>query len=447
MEIAPNLKRDKEYIFNLLGYSPSKEQWDAHLSPHREVLVAGGERGGKSKWLANDIFGSIFFLGAKLVWLFGSDYQETSQEYGYCIENASRLGILQSASKNYNPGEIKLTIDCDIKTVSGTDVTKIGREAPDYIGACEAAKNDYITYLRLKARTAEKRAPLRLSGTFESSIGWYVERFNEGQSPNDSLKSISLPSWTNLVIFPGGREDPEIKRMEAELPEDLFMERFGGIPCPPTGLVFKEFRNTHHVREVELFEGPVYLWIDPGYAGAYAVEAVQISGDVVYVIDEIYERHKTTEEIIQIAQHKPWWPQVRGGAIDIAARQHQAMGSVEEQWLKQVGLVLISNRVEIEEGIERYRTFLKINPITNEPNIFINPNCKGLISEHGGCPNPFTGHPGVYRYKLDKDSNVISEKPEDKNNHAIKAIIYGLVDKFGYASVSLEKLKPKVKVY
>ena len=34
---------------------------------------------------------------------------------------------------------------------------------------------------------------------------------------------------------------------------------------------------------------------------------------------------------------------------------------------------------------------------------------------------------------MDRDGNIVGESPEDKNNHGVKAVIYGLVDRFGYA--------------
>ncbi len=68
-----------------------------------------------------------------------------------------------------------------IKTVSGKDITKIGREAPDYILVCEAAKIDYLTYLRLRARLAEKKGYLLMTGTFEGCLtGETLIATNEG---------------------------------------------------------------------------------------------------------------------------------------------------------------------------------------------------------------------------------------------------------------------------
>ena len=50
-------------------------------------------------------------------------------------------------------------------------------------------------------------------------------------------------------------------------------------------------------------------------------------------------------------------------------------------------------------------------------------------------PNPFDGTTKMYRWKTDHDGNLVGNTPEDKYNHGIKAVIYGLVDQFGHANV------------
>ncbi|GAG86430.1 unnamed protein product, partial [marine sediment metagenome] len=164
---------------------------------------------------------------------------------------------------------------------------------------------------------------------------------------------------------------------------------------------------------------------------------VQVIGDVIYVVDEIYEQYRTTREIIQICKLKPWWSKVSShGVIDVAGKQHQAMESVAEVWGSTkpdgAGIDLAMQLVPIQPGIDRYRDFLKINPLSNQPSVVISPRCHGLISEHGGEFNPFTGQQAVYRYHIDKEGLTLGEEPEDKFNHAIKAMIYGIVDRFGY---------------
>ena len=78
---------------------------------------------------------------------------------------------------------------------------------------------------------------------------------------------------------------------------------------------------------------------------------------------------------------------------------------------------------------------MKMNPETNAPKLIVNPNCAGVLSEFGVVPSPLDGQTRAYRWKMDRDGNIVGESPEDKNNHGVKAVIYGLVDKFGYGHV------------
>jgi len=174
------------------------------------------------------------------------------------------------------------------------------------------------------------------------------------------------------------------------------------------------------------------------------LEAVQIVDDNVRVFDEIYEIGMVTEEIIDAAMTKPWWQDVQYGVIDIAGTQHQAMPAPAEVWLANTGLYLSSQKVGIMDGTERLKSFLKVDPIAGYPRLSINPNCRGLLSEFGAVPNPFTGQTQAYRWKMDRDGNIVGNTPEDKYNHGVKALIYGLVYHFGFSYAS-DRQKIKVK--
>ena len=102
--------------------------------------------------------------------------------------------------------------------------------------------------------------------------------------------SFNLPSYSNFHLYPGGKDDPEIQRLIRDSSDDFFLERIEGIPSPPRGIVFQEFRPDMHVQDVSYVKDtPVQIWMDPGYAGAYAVMAVQEINGQFWVIDEIYE--------------------------------------------------------------------------------------------------------------------------------------------------------------
>ena len=321
-----------------------------------------------------------------------------------------------------------------VKTWSLKDWLKVGSEAPDGIVICEVAQITLQEYRRLCDRTAEKRGWVVGTGTFESSLGWYPETWKLYQLPGQQGQSFSLPSWSNKVVYPGGIDDPEIQRLKENNSNDYFNERFGGVPSPPHGLVFPEFRYLTHVCDMAIVDSPVYLWIDPGYAGAYAVEVVQMQGDTVCVVDEVYEHGLVTEQIIDICKVKPWWRKVVGGVVDIAARQHQAMPAVAEVWESKAGLHLMSNVVSEDAGRERLHSFLTVHPIEHVPHLLVDPKCEGILSEFGVVPNPFSNEAEPYKWKEDRIGKVVGTAPEDKNNHGIKAVIYGLVNKFGYVT-------------
>ena len=431
-----DLRHDIDEVLTALGHDLNLEQSVLVYCTAREILGGGGERAGKS-FVAAEYFNVRFWEG-DLYWIAGKDYERCHVEFEYICKAMLTLESV-NAEDVHTPQNgqwiMRLKTGAIIKTWSLKDWLKVGSEAPDGIIIPEVAQISLQEYTRLSDRTAEKRGWVVGTSTFESSIGWFPELWKQYQLPAQNGESFSLPSWSNLTVYPGGYNDPEIQRLKAKYPEDYFLERFGGVPCPPKGLVFQEFRYLIHVKELQLQDAPVYLWVDPGYAGAYAVEVVQIANDTVNVVDEIYEQELVTEQIIDICLQKPWWRLVQGGAVDIAARQHQAMPAVVEVWEKKAKLHLASNRVEEPAGRERLHTFLTVNPIDHQPRLFVDPKCQGLLSEFGVCPNPITGGTAPYMWKKDRTGTVIiGQEPEDKNNHGIKAIIYGLIDRFGYVT-------------
>ena len=410
----------REALWRRVGYAPSAEQRQAHDSPARLRLIAGGERAGKSRSAAMELFGRC--LEGRLYWLVGPDYELCRPEFRYLAEAFGAIGAVDSLSfPSSEQCRLTLRTGARIVTKSARDPARLAGEAPDGILGCEAAQLPHEVYLRLRGRVAERRGWLWLSGTFEGSRGWYADHFSAWQVVNtDGAASFSIPTWSNRTLFPGGRSDAEIEALEATYPAAVFRERFGGVPCPPATLVFPEFEPARHVASVDpATVENVELAIDPGYAGAYAVVAVTEAGGVVRVVDEVYHRRMVAAEIIAECKRRWWWPRVSGGVIDVAGRQHHASASQVEIWQALAGLRLRSRPVRIQDGIDRLRTFLR-DPASGEPRVTVAPACRALMQEFGS-----------YRYHEARDDRPISELPIDRDNHAIKALAYWLYDRFG----------------
>tara|TARA_R100000234_G_scaffold16071_2_gene8801 strand:+ start:4625 stop:5962 length:1338 start_codon:yes stop_codon:yes gene_type:complete len=428
----------ENYLYNKVDFSPTEEQKVILDSDKRFILVAGGEQAGKSMIASKFLLKKTFETEeAGLYWLVAADYERTRAEFEYLVSDFAQLGILKKASKRVDPGRIELADGTVIETKSAKDPRTLAMKAPNGIIGCEASQLDLESFYRLRGRCAPRKAWLFLAGTFESSLGWYPQMFQSWKYGVNNEQSYSLPSWTNKHLYPEGKNDPEILRLKESSSDDFFMERIEGIPSPPRGIVFPEFRPDIHVSEnIEYVpDEPVHVWIDPGYAGAYAVCAVQIINDQVRVFDEIYEQNLITEEIINIAQNRPWYKDLTYGVIDIAGYQHQAMSAPAEVWLDSTGLYLDSEKININDGTERLKSTLKLTG-KGEPKLIISPKCKGLLSEFGAAANPFDGQTKVYQWKVDRDGNVVGNQPQDKYNHGIKALIYGLINHFGYSFVT-----------
>jgi hypothetical protein len=433
-------------LFSLVGYTPTAAQQPILSCSKRFILVAGGEQAGKSLTASKYLFSRAFDVdGEALYWLVAADYDRTRAEFDYLIDDFTRVFGARNvkATKIVNPGRIVVGDPNDknwrivIETKSSKDPTTLAMRSPHGILICEASQVDLETYNRLSTRVGSSRGWMMMTGTYESSLGWYPGLAKAWEIGTPTSQSFKLPSPSNTYVYPGGVDDPEILRMRQDISDEFFMERIMGEARPPAGLVFHEFRADLHTADIHYIPNePVHIWLDPGYDNESALLAVQIIDGTVHVFDEIYTRELVTSEVIHTARQRPWWQDVTYGTVDIAGRQHHAMPAVVEVWLEEANLRLTSNKVGINEGIERLRTFLRPNPLTHRSGVLISPYCKGLLSELGGCLHPMTNQMAVYSWSTDNDGNTVGDTPRDRHNHSIKALIYGLVGWFGHVTVS-----------
>ena len=423
--------------FEHLGYEPNDLQLGIHMDRHRVRQVAGGERAGKSYLMAKDgVAKTVWHVKQgrydQLIWILGPDYEQPRVEFEYMLDDLLMSdfkldGRPRMRRGTSSPWVARIQGLGMMQTKTTSDIRKIASKAPDLILMCEAAQMDIEAYYKARGRAAEKKAPILMGGTFEDSNNWYADMFNKWKSGWGDNKSFSLPTWSNTVVYPGGIDDPEIKRLQFEFPPDLFMERFGAIPHRPHTLMLRMFDYAKHVRDDIVYNPklPVEITVDPGYdPGYYHVSAIQIikkdgKKEQVWVIDEIHKSRWLAEKIIRECKRRPWWKSVTGGVIDIAGRAHQGDRSQIEIWRNKARVNLRSNQVSVMAGINRHKTFL-IDPETGEPRMFHNPNCVMGLREYG-----------LYKRKPDNERTGIQSLPIDRNNHAMKAYAYYLFDRYG----------------
>lgn len=429
-------RAQRKLILDEVGFKPTELQEPIIYDEHQKIGVTGGIQSGKSE-ISVARLTSQYWLG-KLYWLIGLDYEMCRQEFGYLVRNFETLGLVKHCQfPSKDQCILEIAPDIVIETKSAKYPEKIAAKAVDGIILCEAGQLQYDIYTRACERLATKDGWLFAQGTLELLEGtdWYAAKCKEFSIPDNEEGGISyeLPSWANTAIYPGGEQNPKLQKLRISLGDEQFKARCGGQIPKPRGLVLPEFRTTLHTGQFHIArDEPIYLGVDEGYyPSVYCVLFIQFIGDQIYVLDEIYRQHMTTEQICLAVKQKPYYQQVTAGAIDIGTKQHHGQKPVYDIWVQETGLKLDTRRIKpIRDGVNRLRTFFIPNPITGEVPIHIDARCRGLISELGGCKSPMEGR-GAWKMQMDKRGNVLSEEPDEKNCDAAKALIYMVVSRFG----------------
>ncbi len=423
--------RQKLRLFEGFGYKPSRLQARAHrmirprLGLPQVALILGGERAGKSTVAGHEV--AALALWSDLVFIAGVEYENTEPEFEYMVGALERIGAVQGVRTPANAcWTAELRTGCQVRTVSfrqkGPDALIATGKAPDVIVLSEAGLLQFSHFQAAFARVAERRGAVLAAGTLKGSRPWYAEKYRQFQGDNAyNGRAVSLPSWGNVVVYPGGEEDPTIEALRATFDELTFAERFGAEPVPSGLLVFgRDFSHEAHVVATEYDKDlPVEVAIDPGYAGAYAVLVVQwASASDVRVVDEWYRQYCTWDQAVAWVKGLPYGERIKGGVGDVAIRAHAGDRSQFENWASK-GIYLRSQPVGITDGISRMRDFLR-SPSNGLPRLRIDPKAEGLIWEFGR-----------ESYPADQDGQPLKENPVDRFNHSRKALSYWLVDRFG----------------
>lgn len=430
-----------------LQVSLSPEWEKPILANNRVTLAIAGEGSGKS--FSGGLFAvchSVYdklFGEAGLYWVVGLDFEDGKKDLEYIRDFQRKLDNVQEESwpmSRERPCIIKTKTGQTFSTVSAYDYDKIAREEPDGIVGAEVGRWPPEIYHRCLGRIARKypRAWLFATGSPRTSQGWLRDVAAMGGGPNQiGLRAYHIPSWANRVIYPGGRDDPAIKALEAASDPNYFQERYGGLFVPSVGVIFSSFRYNEHV-DYELDYDPnlpVRLAIDPG-TKVYCVLFCQLTDDnEVRVVDEVYVSRWTHEQVINECRMRDGWLLVdksSAGAIDVAAKQSHMGGPIPiEEWYKDTGCALYANKWPLDVSIERVRAALAVNPSTGRPRLRVHPRCRGLISEMDGGPSPVEGG-GPWMYFEGRDG---LGPPRSENNHACMALAYLLSGPFGFETI------------
>lgn len=427
--------------FRQVEYRPTGQKaLSVHQSTSHRFLLAGGEDSGKSVITAKELGPHVLYppemKGNRVVrpryfTICGPTYEEPRMEFGYLLDDLQKIDGLNGRASTPRDGTWRMTtaVGNIVETKTLEDAMSIRTYKPDGMAIVEAGKVSYPAIKRLMGRASARDAFWFMSGTFEQSERWYQQWFRIGQRDNEMrLESLAIPTYANEFNYPGGIDNPVIQEMKRLYDDEYWQERIEAQPIAPHGLVLRAFKPQHvHERPLDP-KLPVYVFIDPGYASAYAVEVFQREGDVMHGVDEVYEHGLTTEQVINKCKTKEWWGCKKHGTIDFAARQHQASESVKEQWWQygQINLVDLGKPILVKDVAERLMSKLH----TNE--LYLSPKQVGALAEADAGDPPWQGH-HAWKYKVDQEGSILDHNTTEGNRDAWMAIGYGLIRHFGFA--------------
>lgn len=256
---------------------------------------------------------------------------------------------------------------------------------------------------------------------------WFVKKDGLKEEVKDKFKCIQASSKENTHL----PEDYVPMMMATWSPERIQRDIEGSFDAFE-GMVYHEFRRDKHVVQPFVIpkEWTRIIGIDHGYRNpsCWLWGAVDYD-DNVYIYREFYEREWLIEEIckgnpkvnkpgvIQLMKNES----IMTAVIDpstMAERKGPGTSDYQtyyEHLPSKFPLALANN--DVTAGIDRVKTFLKIQPTTNQPKLFIFSTCTNLIDELSRYRYPELTHGQQGRVNE-------KEKPQKVDDHAVDALRY-----------------------
>lgn len=438
----------KPALFSELGYEPHPLQWQVHRARERFKVVAAGRRTGKSVIGGHELTPEAYrayFMRSALeeagkrheFWIVGPEYSDSEKEFRVLYNDLKKLKMPFDRPGTYNN---PITGDMHISLWGGTfQVHAKSAKYPDQLvgeglsGAifAEAAKlKPSIWSKYIRPTLADYRGWALLTSTPEGR-NWFYDMWERGTDPAQvDWFSIRAPSWTNPVVFPLGKDDPEIASMRDGMSEEKFNQEVGALFTEFVGRVFKDFDEEIHVGDFRYNPGMLTVGAcDYGFTNPFVWLLIQVDtwGDV-YVLDEVYESGLTIEEAGRLVLDKGLAPPHMSTFYPDPASPGDTVQLERMIKCRASG----GTGGELKDRLELIRRALKRVPEQlpdehpdKKPKLFIDRKCRKLIHEMN-----------VYRYPETKqEGKNAPEQPMKKDDHAPEALGRFYAGHFGTKSV------------
>ena len=310
----------KRGFFEAIDYHPHAGQQDLHFTRSRFKVVRCGRRWGKTFFGAHEAEPNILvpcpMTGEPQIgWIVGPNYTDTEKEFRIVYDTMRQLGVDKDAIKFVNNAD---SGSLHIKTSWGAEVVGKSAQHPDrlvgeglnWVLMVEAGRHKRITWGQyIRPALSDRRGWAAFTGVpegaSENSLLYHL--YQRGQSERfPTWKSWKRPSWTNDIVFPRGRQDPEILEAEADLTKEEFDRQYGAEFTEHTGAVMKEYSDDIHLGDFNYRpDWATYMAVDYGFTNPFVVLFIQVGpfGEI-RVIREFRRQLLDTPEVCHDLKHE-----------------------------------------------------------------------------------------------------------------------------------------------
>jgi hypothetical protein len=208
---------------------------------------------------------------------------------------------------------------------------------------------------------------------------WYQGLWQLGQEPDmTDYQSWRFPSWTNPVVYPGGRYDPEILRYESVVSKAFFKQEIAAEFTAFEGQIYEEFDREVHVTEIDYNpQWRNFMVFDFGFTAPFVALDIMVDPqENVYVWREYVASSVTTYEHGVIIKNRDNPKEYKVEAMFGDPREPDGMGTLAML----LGPVW-GRDVPWEKGIEYVKRWLKVDPLTQKPKLFFDRSCINTIRQ------------------------------------------------------------------
>lgn len=343
-------------IWEQTDWTPHDHQRRILLNRTRNQVVSFGRRAGKSQTGGNKLIPEWFRALAEVellksrgqrreYWIIGPTYSDSEKEFRVTWNALERLGIPLDRPGSYNnteSGQMRISSLGGLFVVHAKSAqhpeTLVGEGLSGAVFS-EAAKLKPSVWFKYIRPTLADFNGWTYFGSTPEGRNWFYDLWEQGQdSTRTDWASWRAPAWVNPYVYPGGcdlellgrakaarrygrlrewiREanmvendrdlppspfgiDPEVWALFLDQSTEMFNQEIEALFTEFVGRVFKDFDEELHVNEQGFNPAwATYACADYGFTNPFVWLLVQVDphGKRVHVLDEYYERGRTTTE-------------------------------------------------------------------------------------------------------------------------------------------------------